>query len=142
MLLFTSCAEEFISQQGTPIRVEASCEIMSTRSDLDIQGNAFYAGETIKAYITDSDDGVIGNPTLYTTAEPENGVNELIPNVQPYYPNKDVTVDVVAVYPPVGVVVEDENEVDIDITKEMAIGLYSAILTFFPSGIHHCLEYK
>lgn len=91
---------------------------MSTRSDLDIQGNAFYAGETIKAYITDSDDGVIGNPTLYTTAEPENGVNELIPNVQPYYPNKDVTVDVVAVYPPVGVVVEDENEVDIDITKE------------------------
>ena len=108
-----SCVSEISFSERTPILLSASSgidEAVLTRAATDIQGSSFQDGAKINAYITSNHNDVIGNPaytdgrTVYTAKAPENGINELLPDVQPYFPNDydngdDVKVDIYALYP-------------------------------------------
>lgn len=101
-----SCAADITGAADgrRPIRLVAMGEddggSESTRAASNLQNKAFDGGETIKAYIEASNGEKIGDPTTYTAEPPVNNVNELVPDVEPFYPSGEVTVDVLALYPP------------------------------------------
>ena len=103
LLMLTACSEEILMQSRTPILLEASNIPAQTRADSYLQNDAFKEGQKISAYITSKNNSgevtTIGNPTTYTTSAPSDGKNTLTPDVMPYYPNEDVTIDIHALYP-------------------------------------------
>lgn len=101
LLLFVSCAEDNVSLlTETPINVSASSDYSKTRTGADIQTATFVEGETINAYYKITGGGDIGKtPTILTASAAVEGKNKLIPDIQPYYPQKG-TVDIKAFYPP------------------------------------------
>lgn len=99
-LIIVSCASDEMLADKSPIRLSATNSPVSTRADISIQNSAFEEFAKINAYIINHATGAfIGDPTIYTASEAVNSVNELSPNVQPYYPGGDATVDIYALYP-------------------------------------------
>lgn len=103
-LLLSGCAETENVFFRKPIMLSAGSDYneveIATRGAFNIQGPNFDKNEKISAYIIDSNGEYIGNPTTYTTREAENHVNDLDPDVQPYFPVEDgVTVNIYALYP-------------------------------------------
>ena len=101
-VLFTGCISELQEWGETPIKLSASSEVI-TRAGTDIQDGTFAvaSGQVINAYITRHSDGAaVGDTPIELTIGDvsDNGVNELTPNVQTYYPN-DNAIDIYAVYP-------------------------------------------
>lgn len=106
--LLTACGkDDYLQSAGTPIVLSASAltdQPYGTRASADIQTSHFEIGEPIDVYIQTSEDDpiTIGNsPNEFVTKGlVSDDVNELSPvNLQPYYPNRDVTVDMYALYP-------------------------------------------
>ena len=115
LALLTSCATEEVFSSQTPIILRASSEQAITRSDADIQSTTFDEGEHIRVYITKSSDGSSVASPRYTAEEAVGGINELTPDVQPYYPSGDVQLDILALYP--YTVTKDDNQFVVQYTQ-------------------------
>lgn len=105
LLFMASCSSEELtpSQTRLPIRLSATALQANTRTEnTNIQNSCFESSELISAYIKVSGDGGawIGNPTVYEAQEAdENHVNPLVPKVQPFFPDGNITIDIHALYP-------------------------------------------
>ena len=100
LTFLSSCSGDTIynsSREKVPIVLTAS--LPNTRAGVDIQEAVFDGNETVNAFIRVHNGAWIGNPTVYTTSAPESGINQLTPNIQPFFPSADAVVDVFALYP-------------------------------------------
>ncbi len=101
LLILSACSEDIVMQGRTPILLEARNIPAQTRAASNLQNDAFLEGAKISAYITSTSTNTptISDPTTYTASAPSGGKNTLTPDVMPYYPNEDVTIDIHALYP-------------------------------------------
>lgn len=104
LTVLLSCSDDKHSETTTPIQLSAVDLTFATRAGTTIQSSTFQSGEKINGYITNVETGetVGNNPIVYTAGTAQNGINPLIPDVQPYFPNGNTSVNVFALYPGTG----------------------------------------
>lgn len=118
----------------TPIVLAAVDSSYATRAGTAIQSTTFQSGQKVNAYISNASTGeaVGNNPTVYTAETAQNGINPLTPDVQPYFPNGNSSVNIFALYPSTG-----DNAVTSDNTKFSVLATQTSDEQYKQSDLMH-----